>query len=390
MNLQDNQANSNSILVVSAEPSSNLYAQRMMEESNTRGLSVNFWGIGNQKMVDLGLDAVGRAEDMAVMGLVEVLKHYKDIKKIYNQVLERVDQEKPKVAILMDYAEFNLKLAKDLHQRNVKVVFYIAPQIWAWRRGRVKQVREYVDRLLCIFPFEEKFYQENDVSTEFVGHPLLDELSEELLDQETRKTKKQKLGFHADSKVLGIMPGSRKSEIEMNLRSQIDAAKTLKKNNPEVELLLLVAPNLQMDYLRSFLRDDDPQILMIQDEPFKMLQAVDFALVASGTATLVTGLMQVPMLVMYKMKPMTAFLMKKLISKNNPFFAMINLIFAREVVPERFQEEADAEKLAKLLEQRFLDKNVFEKTKSELKELPSLLGNKGATKRLVDHLESYL
>jgi lipid-A-disaccharide synthase len=389
VNLQKNQAN-NSILVVSAEPSSNLYAQRMMEEVKSRGLDINFWGIGNQKMLDLGLDAVGRAEDMAVMGLVEVLKHYKDIKKIYNRVLERVDQEKPKVAILMDYAEFNLKLAKDLHKRNVKVVFYIAPQIWAWRRGRVKQVKQFVDRLLCIFPFEEKFYNENNVQTEFVGHPLLDELSEDLLDQDAKKTKKQKLGIHADSKVLAIMPGSRRSEIEMNLRTQIDAAKLLKQNHPEVELVLLVAPNLQMDYLRSFLKDDDPQILMLQDGPFKMLQAADFALVASGTATLVTGLMQVPMLVMYKMKPLTAFLMKKLISKNNPFFAMINLIFGKEVVPERFQEEAEAEKLAALLQERFLNTEEYQKTKDELAKLPSLLGDKGATKRLVDHLESYL
>lgn len=378
------------VLIVSAEPSSNLYAERIMEETNLRKLELDFWGIGNQKMESYGLTRLGKSEEMAVMGFQEVLKHYKDIKAVYNTVIEEVKASDTKVAILMDYAEFNLKLSKDLHELGVKVVFYIAPQIWAWRQGRVKQVKEFVDELLCIFPFEEKFYKKHNVNTNFVGHPLLDEIKDSHLDLEQKKTKRSKMGFFETDKVLGLMPGSRKSELSLNFRSQLDTAKILKGKYPNLNLVVLAAPSMDQELIKSYILGDDPDILILQDEPFEMLQVVDFALVASGTATLVTGLMQVPMLVMYKMKPVSAFLAKLLVSKNNPFFAMINLIYGKEFVPERFQGDASPKKMAKLIEKKWFDEKTYEETKVGLKELPSLLGSKGATKRVVDRLEAFL
>lgn len=391
MSLQENQQKTPSkVLIVSAEPSSNLYAERIMEECTSRKLSIDFWGIGNQKMEDYGLTRFGKSEEMAVMGFQEVLKHYKDIKAVYNEILEEAKKGETKVAILMDYAEFNLKLSKDLHQLGVKVVFYIAPQIWAWRQGRVKQVREFVDELLCIFPFEESFYKKHGVKTQFVGHPLLDEIKESQLDLSQRELKRSKKGIEPGAPVLGLLPGSRKSELSLNFRAQLDTAKILKDSHPNLVVVVLAAPGMDQDLIRSYIELDDPEIIVLQDEPFEMLQVVDFALVASGTATLVTGLMQVPMLVMYKMKPVSAFLAKLLVSKNNPFFAMINLIFGKEFVPERFQNDANPKAMARLIEEKWFDDVTYQATKEEIKELPKLLGSKGATNRVVDHLEAFL
>ncbi|MFK8138668.1 MAG: lipid-A-disaccharide synthase [Bdellovibrionales bacterium] len=377
------------ILIVSAEPSSNLYAERLMESFSERKIKVDFFGIGNQKMVDLGLDAQGRAEDMAVMGLVEVLKHYKDIKKVYNQILIEAKNRKPAVAVLMDYAEFNLKLAGDLHKIGVKVVFYISPQIWAWRSSRVKKINKTVDRMLCIFPFEESFYKKHSMKTEFVGHPLLAEISADLVDPKVIDLQKKRRGI-GGKKVLGIMPGSRRSEIELNLATQLEAAKLVKQKYSDVVLMLLVAPGLDLDEVRAKVPEDYPEYMIVQDEPKKMISLIDFALTASGTATLMTGLLQKPMVVMYKMKSLTAFIARRLISDSNPFFAMINLIFEKELMPERFQEAANPKALAQLIEENFLDTEKYMSLKSELELLPDKLGQGNATDSVVKILKEYL
>lgn len=382
--------NSSEVLIISAEASSNLYAQRLLELSASEETKIHYWGVGNQDMIDLGFEAVGRAEDMAVMGFQEVLKHYPFIKGIYNQILDQVDQRQTKVALLMDYAEFNMKLAGDLKKRGVKVLFYIAPQIWAWRQGRVKKLKANIDDLLCIFPFEEKFYQDHGVPTSFVGHPLLDEIEEKFFDDDERKLYRMQLGLQENQKVLALMPGSRRSEISLNFRTQLDTAKLLKSQYPSLAVVVLAAPGMNLDLLKEYVLSGDPEFLFIQDRPFRMLSVCDFALVSSGTATLVTGLMKKPMLVMYKMKPLSAWLAKKLVSKNNPYFAMINLIFGKELMPEFFQEQANPQQLAKSIREQWFDSTVYENTLKELEKLPSLLGKKGATKRVLDILREKL
>tara|TARA_Y100000780_G_scaffold232485_1_gene264494 strand:+ start:16306 stop:17460 length:1155 start_codon:yes stop_codon:yes gene_type:complete len=382
--------NKNEVLVISAEASSNLYAQRLLELSASEEAPIHYWGVGNQDMIDLGFEALGRAEDMAVMGFQEVLKHYPFIKGIYNNILEQVDKRQTKVALLMDYAEFNMKLAGELKKRGVKVLFYIAPQIWAWRQGRVKKLKASIEDLLCIFPFEEKFYQEHGVPTNFVGHPLLDEIEDKFFDLQERNIYRMQLGLTENQRVLALMPGSRKSEISLNFRTQLDTAKLLKKQDPSVAVVVLAAPGMNLDLLKEYVRSDDPEFLFIQDRPFRMLSVCDFALVSSGTATLVTGLMKKPMVVMYKMKPVSAWLAKKLVSKNNPYFAMVNLIFGKELMPEFFQEKANPKDLAKSISASWFDSSVYQNTLEELEKLPALLGKKGATKRVLDVLREKL
>ncbi len=164
------------VLIVAGEASSSLYAQRILEQWQSLGKSVDAFGIGSQSMEKLGFRRLGKSEEMAVVGLSEVIKHFPLIRRVYNSLLAECDRLQPDFALLLDYPDFNLRLAKDLKARGIKVIYYISPQVWAWRRGRVNLIRKVVDEMLVLFPFEESFYREHGVKATFVGHPLLDEL----------------------------------------------------------------------------------------------------------------------------------------------------------------------------------------------------------------------
>jgi lipid-A-disaccharide synthase len=160
------------VLIVSAEASSALYARRLLEAWQKHDIKVSAFGVGDQKMLELGFQALGRSENMAVVGIKEVLRHYSHIKKVFYDILAECDREKPKFALLLDYPDFNFRLAKELKKRGIRVIYYISPQLWAWRKGRLSLVKKYIDKMLVLFPFEKDFYRENGVDVEFVGHPL--------------------------------------------------------------------------------------------------------------------------------------------------------------------------------------------------------------------------
>jgi lipid-A-disaccharide synthase len=287
----------------------------------------------------------------------------------------------------MDYPDFNLRLAKELKQRGFTVVYFISPQVWAWRTGRIKLIRRVVDHMLVIFPFEESFYREHGVRVDFVGHPLLDELPPPI-DEKTLCLERQRYGLEPDDLVLGLMPGSRRSEIDHHLATQLETAAILVKRNPKVRPVLMVAPTLDRDELRARIGDVSFPIQIIKEDPLAMIRLADAILVASGTATLMVGLMEKPMVIMYRMNSITAWLAKRLVTKTK-FFGMVNLIADRQVVPELFQEEANPQKLAQEL-MPFLETPV-EKARvvSELAQLRSRLGSKGAMANVARLLEPY-
>ncbi|MES2962484.1 MAG: lipid-A-disaccharide synthase, partial [Bdellovibrionota bacterium] len=233
-----------SVLIIAAEASSSLYAQRLLQAWKANGREVEAFGIGSRSMEAEGFECLGRSEEMAVVGVQEVLKHLPHIKKVFYSLLEQTEKRKPKFALLLDYPDFNLRLAKELKKRGVTVIYYISPQVWAWRTGRVKQIRKNVDHMLVLFPFEEPFYREHGVKVDFVGHPALDELPQYSTSNDL-KIQRHRFGLGDDDVVLGLMPGSRNSEIEHHLRSQLEAAALLVRRNPKIRPLLMVAPTLE-------------------------------------------------------------------------------------------------------------------------------------------------
>jgi lipid-A-disaccharide synthase len=290
--------------------------------------------------------------------------------------------------VVMDYPDFNLMLAKKLHAAGIPVVYYISPQVWAWRKGRVNKIKKFCRKVLVLFPFEVPFYEAKKVPVEFVGHPLLDELPEKYFLESYRQFHREKFGIHKDEIVLGLMPGSRRSELKHNLPVQMQAAGLLCKKFPKIKVAILVAPTFSKEQVQAELTGDYSfSYILLKDEPGEMIHLTDYIIVASGTATLMVGLLHKPMVIMYHVKRATI-LFGKLIGFKVAFFGLPNLILGRMVVPECIQTPAQSlfEEIKKYLQ----DTSYSDSVRQELAKLQPLLGEKGATQRVARALDEFL
>jgi lipid-A-disaccharide synthase len=378
-----------SVLIISAEASSVLYAQRLLEYWKRNDQKIDAFGVGSNEMEALGFRRFGRSEDMAVMGIVEVAKHYSAIKKVFNDILVEIDKNPPKVAVLLDYPGFNLRLAKELKQRNIPVVYYISPQIWAWKKNRVYQMRDYCDRVLLLFPFEVDFYKKHDVKYEFVGHPLIDELNADYLDEAKVLAERKRCGILNNEIVLGLMPGSRRGELDHHFHIQLEVARRLSLRVSNLKILIMCAPSFEKEDLVPYLDNFKVHFIMMKTDPFKMISLTDMILAASGTATLMVGLLEKPMVIMYRMKWLTSVLAKVLV-RGIKFFGITNLILESEVSPERFQEKANADELERLVFDLISNPDVYAEQKNKLKELRTKLGQGKVTEKVANILNEYI
>lgn len=336
------------ILIVAAEASSALYAKRLLEHWRESGKEVEAFGVGTRAMEELGFECLGRSEEMAVVGFQEVISHWSLISGAFHRLLEEAAKRQPQVALLLDYPDFNLRLAAKLKKMGIPVVYYISPQVWAWRQGRVKKIKACVDRMLVVFPFEKEFYDKHQVQCSFVGHPLLDELDDSLFDPQELDRERSKFGIQPEDILVALMPGSRNSEINHHLEIQLAAAESLRKQHPNAKLALLVAPTLDKNQLQSRLGTLKFPLILMQKDPMEMVKLADVVLAASGTATLLVGLLEKPMVIMYKMNALTAYLARRFV-RNTPYFGMINLVLGREVCPEFFRNRRRRGILPRLL-----------------------------------------
>jgi len=377
------------ILIVAAEASSALYARRLLEHWQRRQEHVEAFGVGSREMEALGFEILGRSEEMAVVGLIEVLRHYRDIKGVFRTLVEEAGRRRPKVILLMDYPDFNLRLAQALKPLGIPIVYYISPQVWAWRKSRVRTIKRLVDKMLCVLPFEKEFYRQHAVDVEFVGHPLIDEIDPVLFHPEERERLRSRYGVAAGERVVGLMPGSRKSEIQHHLHLQLRAAEILHERYPALKFAVLVAPTIDLEQVKQMVVESAVTLLFIKDEPLRMVSLTDLVLCASGTATLVVGLMHRPMVIMYKMNAISARVAKWVV-KGTAHFGLVNLILGRRAVPELFQEEAAPQRLAAELARYIDDESHAKRTESELMKVRDRLGAGGATQRVAKILEAYL
>lgn len=375
------------VLIIAAEASSALYAEQLILHWQKQGRTLDFFGVGSRSMEKLNFRCLGYAEEMAVMGLSEVIQHYSHIKKIFHDILDEVDKDKPAVAILIDYPGFNLRLSKELHARNIPIVYYVSPQIWAWKTNRVHTIKAFVTKMLVVLPFEVDFYQQYEVPVQYVGHPLLDELKPEHVDEAITTLKRSRLGIQKNQKVLGLMPGSRKQELDRHLQVQLEVAEQLKTKYPDLKIILMVAPTVSKESIQERLGEVRLPVILLQDEPFNMISLVDGVLAASGTATLMVGLLEKPMVIMYKVSWLTAFIGRRIVKG---FFGLVNLLSKREIVPEIFQERANVEELTPLVERMLFDENYRTQVIQDLKVLKTQIGEKGVTSRVATEVEVYL
>ena len=325
------------VMIIAAEASSAHYALKLMQYWKSEGKDIGFFGVGDRAMEAAGFERLGKSEEMAVVGAAEIFAHYSELKAIFNTLVEQARVRRPKFVILMDYPEFNLMLAKKLHAMGIKSFYYISPQVWAWRKGRVETIKKYCEKAFLLFPFEAEFYKSRNVPHEFVGHPLLDELDPSLLDAEKIRYNREKYGVKSGEKILALMPGSRRGELNQHLDIQLEVARRLLKKYDHLRLAILVAPTIKREEMLDRLEDFKSPYILLQDDPNKMISLADYVLVASGTATLMVGLLQKPMVIMYKLKWLTGVFGAIFIKIK--YFGLVNLILDKEVVPERKQSE---------------------------------------------------
>lgn len=291
---------------------------------------LSFFGVGGERMRAAGCDTVVDAQDLAVVGITEILSHLPKIYGLYQRLIREADRRKPDLAIVIDSPAFNWRVARKMKKLSIPTVYYVAPQFWAWRQGRVRLIRNYIDKALVIFPFEEQFYLERGVDATFVGHPLA-ELPHPAIE---RKDFAEQHHLHPAKEWITVMPGSRVKEVGMNLPMILEAAALL---GSAYEFLLPVAPTLDPEFLRSLIGQ---QRITLVPEALPALWHARAGIVASGTATVEAAMMNTPFVMVYRVSPLTYLLGKPRVKV--PRFAMVNLIAGEEVVPELVQHDFTA------------------------------------------------
>jgi lipid-A-disaccharide synthase len=352
------------IFISAGEASGDLYASRVVEAIRTRQPEAEFFGCAGARMQAAGVRAVVDSRSIAVVGLVEVLAHIPRIYGEFRKLKKAIVAEKPDVAVLTDAPDFNLRLAKFLRRQGVPIVYLIAPQAWAWRQGRVKTLRATVDRLLCIFPFEEEFFVRHGVPATYIGHPLARIVKASL----TREEFCSKYGLASNCKVVVLLPGSRRGEIERHLNDLLDAKKRLEDR----ELVFLLA--LPGGFRHTFSeRIRGASIQVIEDATWDALAHADLALAASGTVTIEAALLGCPLVTFYKVNALSWILGRWLVRV--PFLSMVNLVAGRKIAPELIQGDMTGERIAAEAIRLLDDEMAMDAMRAGLKEVSAKLAS---------------
>jgi lipid-A-disaccharide synthase len=337
------------ILIVAGEASADRYGARLVEQlrSSHEPESLYFYGTGGDEMQKAGVHLLGHVRELAHIGVKEALSGLMIYYRTFNLLVKESTAHLPDLAILLDFPDFNLRLAKKMKRLGVRVIYYISPQIWAWRGGRIRTIRDYVDKMLVILPFEEEYYRRRGVDADFVGHPLLEDLD----PNRNQKAFLESLGLDPDRKTVAILAGSRRKEIGHILPVLLQASQRLLGTTPS-QFLISTAPTVDPDYVKSVtdsvLRDDPGKkhFRLLKENSRDILVNSDFAFVKSGTSSLEAALVGVPFLIAYKISPFSWFIGSLLIRSSMK--GLVNLLAQEMIVPELFQSKATPEALARL------------------------------------------
>ncbi|MGR6034559.1 MAG: lipid-A-disaccharide synthase [Candidatus Nitrosoglobus sp.] len=356
------------VAIVAGEASGDQHGAYLIREVNKLAPEVRFCGIAGPHMRAAGAEALFDSSQLAVMGLVEVISHFKDIYRALQKMRRFLKKGRPDLLILIDYPEFNLRLAKTAKTLGIKVLYYISPQVWAWRQHRVHKIGQSVDMMAVVLPFEVPFYEMAGIPARFVGHPLQHTVKSKF----SRDEALIKFGFDPHRKSLGLLPGSRRSEIKRLLPVLLDAAERIYLEEPEIQYLLPLAPMLTEADLAPFLKGCRLPLKIISNCPYDVMAACDAMVAASGTVTLEAALMGVPLVVIYKMKLLSYWVGRLLVKVN--YIALCNIIAGESVVPELIQQNASPERITKEVLSLLRDKERARMMQQKLRTIKDKLG----------------
>ena len=348
----------------------------------TNGQTASFFGMGGERMAEAGLECVVRSEEMAVMGLTEVVRHLPRIWREYRKLKKAIRDRRPSVAVLIDFPEIHFRLAEELHRLGVPVIYFVSPQLWAWKKKRIRLVKKYIDKMLVIFPFEEAFYREHGVEAEFVGHPLADQPAQSV----SREQFAAENGLNPANTWVGLLPGSRPREIRDHLPTILRAAQELSHS---LEFVIPLAPMLKAAQREDVLRlvqkhGEDLQISLVNDARATLFHA-RASVVASGTATVEAALTGNPFVVVYRVSALTYAIAKRVVKV--PHVAMANLIAGKRIVPELIQSDFTAEKIVQEIERLLPEGPPRQSMMEELARIRGLLAKQsegGAIDRVAE------
>ena len=362
-------------MIIAGEASGDLHGGNLVREMHRIDPTLRFYGTGGKKLREAGVDLMADSADMAVVGLTEVFAKLGTIRKVLAALKASIRKDKPDLLILIDYPDFNLSLAATAKKHRVKVFYYISPQVWAWRKGRISVIKKNVDKMAVILPFEVPFYGASGVDATFVGHPLLDEVK-------TRFSKAEALrhfGLREGVTTVGILPGSRQGEIARLLPEMLKAAEIIEKKMPPVQFILPLVETLDIAAVSNMVRQCAVEVKVMCDAVYDVIRCTDIVMVASGTATLETALMETPMVIIYRVSAPSYYIGRMMINVNH--IGLANIIAGKTVVPELIQDDATGERIAAEVMNILTNKTRMEEIKSELVEIKHKLGSPGAAAR---------
>ena len=356
------------ILILAGEASGDDHAAEFVRELKLMQPQMKITGMGSQAMKKAGVDVFYDSSKIAVMGLVEVLRHWGDIKQAMNLVKLKLEQTRPDLLILVDYPEFNLKMARHAKSLGIKVLFYISPQVWAWRPRRIHKIGRLIDHMAVIFKFEEPYYQRANIPVSFVGHPLVDKV---VADQD-RNICRQQLGVADDEQLVGLFPGSRQSELSRLLPLMFETAKKMHQQNPALKFLLPIAAALDYEELSQLCAGNNPPIIPTQGNIYEMISSCDAIVSCSGTVTLEIALLEVPLCIVYRMSWLSYQILSRLITI--PHVGLANIVVGKQIVRELLQEDATPGKVSNELFELLDNKDYRQKVKADLAGVRQNLG----------------
>ena len=365
------------VMMIVGEASGDLHAAGVIREMKKRNPAVELYGVGGDKMIAEGFRIVYHIREVNFMGFVEVIRHLPVIRAVTFTLKQILQLKRPDVVVLVDYPGFNLRFAKIVKKLGIRIVYYISPQVWAWHRSRVKQMKKLVDKMLVIFPFEVPFYEKEGVPVEFVGHPLLEVVESTMEDRHFRK----RYGLDPELPILAVLPGSRRQEIDNIFPAMLSAAKAVARER-NMQVAIGVAPTLDEGYFRTM--HGSGTVPLVKGATYDLMHHAAFAMVTSGTATLETAMFSTPMVVVYKTSWMTYLIGRLLVQVKN--IGLVNIVAGRTIVPEFIQHRATAKNLAESMMDLFEEEGRLATMREELGKVRELLGSSGASAIVADRI----
>jgi len=365
------------LMMVAGERSGDVFGAELALALRARLNEAEIFGCGGEAMRRAGVDTVVDAHQLTMIGITEVISGLPRAYRAFHALLEEVDRRRPQLAVLIDFPDFNLRLAKQLKKRRIRVVYFVSPQVWAWRKSRLKQLKARIDKMLCIFDFEEAIYRAAGIPVEYVGHPLVDRVRPQMTREQFFAT----LGLELGTATVALLPGSREKEVRHILPTMLEAAHRLSLTH-KVQFVIAVAPTLDIAWMQRFVVESSTGKATVRPAShatYDALQHCEVAMVASGTATIEAALLERAMVVVYRVSGLTWRLGRLLV--HVPFYSMVNILAGKQVVPELIQSDFTAANVASRVEYLLDHPQACEEIKREFRALNCRLGRGGAIER---------